>query len=181
MTHDLVRYVQVGRADGRLTVGDEELTVTPSAWWGERDHSWGMRPLPAGGRRAATPRPDWRFLLFLPVQFEDFGLHLYLFEDGDGHATHLSCGLMGTDGSMISGRCCGSSTTWPGSTGAATPTLVGGTVVATFVGGREVRLELAARPGRAYPAGRRVRRRRRLVPGSLEGRRRPGPRRLGPR
>ena len=29
VTHDLVRYVQVGRAEGRLTVGGEELDGHP--------------------------------------------------------------------------------------------------------------------------------------------------------
>ena len=152
VTHDLVRYVQVGRAEGVLVVGDEQLAVTPAAWWGERDHSWGVRPLPRSAGAPPTERPDWRFLLFLPVQLEELGLHLYLFEDGDGVPTHLSCGLMSPRGSGRE-RVLRVEHDLSWERDAPTPTLVGGTVAVSFLGGRDLRLELTALPARAYLRG----------------------------
>ncbi|MFD2396575.1 hypothetical protein ACFSVJ_06680 [Prauserella oleivorans] len=52
-TYDAIRYVQVGRASGTLRTPDGERQVRPEHWWGERDHSWGTRPLP---RTQGTPR-----------------------------------------------------------------------------------------------------------------------------
>jgi hypothetical protein len=153
VTHDLVRYLQVGRGRGRLWVGEVEIAVEPDTWWGERDHSWGVRPLPAIEGAPPTEPPDWRFLLFLPVQFEDFGFHLYLFEDADGHPTHRSCGFMGRDGDLTGERVrrLVHDLTWDGD--CPTPTLVGGTVDVDFVSGRHVSLELEARPGRIFLRG----------------------------
>jgi hypothetical protein len=152
VTHDLVRYVQVGRAEGRLSIGHEELTLTPATWWGERDHSWGVRPLPRSVGAPPSERPDWRFLLFLPVQFDDFGLHLYLFEDGAGQVTHLSCGLMDATGAGRD-RALRVEHDLRWEQGAPTPTLLGGTVDVTFLGGRRITLDLMARAGRAHLRG----------------------------
>jgi hypothetical protein len=150
VTHDLVRYVQVGRGRGWVDVDGERLTLEPATWWGERDHSWGMRPLPRVEGMPPQERPDWRFLLFFPVQFERWGLHLYLFEDGDGVPTHVSCGLMGDTGRDRVSRVL-HDLRWE--EGAPTPTLVGGTLDVEFWSGRRVQMQLSAKPGRAHLRG----------------------------
>lgn len=45
VTINTMRFAQTGRWTGTLTVGDEEFEVTPDRWWGNRDRSWGMRPV----------------------------------------------------------------------------------------------------------------------------------------
>ncbi len=153
ITHDLIRYVQVGRAAGSLRVGSTDLDLAPATWWGERDHSWGVRPLPAAPGAPPSGRPDWRFLLFLPIQFADYGFHLYLFEDGEGHPTHRSCGFMAHDEGPGRERLARLTHDLSWEVGAATPTLVGGTVDVELIGGRRLRLDLEARPGRVFLRG----------------------------
>jgi hypothetical protein len=38
----------------------ERFGVRPEAWWGERDHSWGTRPLPRTEGASPGERPEWR-------------------------------------------------------------------------------------------------------------------------
>lgn len=152
ITHDLTRYVQLGRGRGTIRAEGEKLTVVPERWYGERDHSWGLRPLPAVDGAPPAPRPDWSFLLFLPVQTADLGFHLYLFEDGAGHPTHLSCGVVGPDGAWDDiAVSVAHDLSWERS--APTPTLIGGEVRVQFRSGRTLPLELRAKPGRAYLRG----------------------------
>ena len=113
----------------------------------------GCPAAPRHAGRAPSERPDWRFLLFLPIQFADFGFHLYLFEDRDGHPTHRSCGFMGHDGAPARERLARLTHDLAWEDGAATPTLVGGTVDVELVDGRRLRLELEARPGRVFLRG----------------------------
>lgn len=41
LLQDQQRYVQVGRWDGWISVGDTRHEV--GGWWGDRDHAWGLR------------------------------------------------------------------------------------------------------------------------------------------
>ena len=152
VTHDLVRYVQVGRAQGVLRVDGEELVVEPATWWSERDHSWGLRPL---RRTKDQPpvRPDWSLLMFMPLQFEDFGFHLYLFEDAEGHPTHISCGIMEDEPSRHPDPATAVEHDFEWEPDAATPTLVRGTVDVAFRSGRRLHFDLEALPGRAHLRG----------------------------
>lgn len=153
VTHDLVRYIQVGRARGRLSLPEQELAVEPATWWSERDHSWGVRPLPRREGDPPSERPAWRFLLFLPLQFETFGLHLYLFEDGQGHPTHRSFGRMGGSGDAPQVRLRSLSHDLQSAPGAPTPTLEGGDLNLAFADGTDLKVELTAREGRAHLRG----------------------------
>lgn len=45
VTFDTQRFVQTGRWSGTLTVDGETLPVTPDTWRGNRDRSWGVRPV----------------------------------------------------------------------------------------------------------------------------------------
>jgi hypothetical protein len=76
---DTVRFAQTGRWSGRLEVGHDSFEVSPDTWWGNRDRSWGIRPVgepEAPGIRAGALPLDgmWNYA---PVQFDDFSL-LYM-------------------------------------------------------------------------------------------------------
>lgn len=155
VTYDAIRYVQMGRASGVLSSPDREWRLDPNTWWGQRDHSWGTRPLPRAQGAPPGERPEWRLLLFSPFQFEDFGVHLYLYETKPGRPLHLSAGLCrrrgvpGQDEPMIVGV--QHDLQWL--SGAAAPTLTGGRVVLTLDDGRELDFELTTHPGRAHLRG----------------------------
>jgi hypothetical protein len=93
---DYTRMTQHGRMSGTLTVGGRTHTVTPDAWWGVRDHSWGIRPI--GGEPPGAPAPDgglggfyWQWS---PVQFDDVCLMYTCSEDGDGSRWHSAAELL---------------------------------------------------------------------------------------
>lgn len=154
-TYDAIRYVQHGRASGVICTPDgERIEVTPDRWWAERDHSWGTRPLPRADGQPPGERPEWRFLLFAPLQLPDFGLHVYLQESEPGKPVHLSAGLTGSPG--VGGTdpvIVGVEHDLEWETGAAAPTLVGGNLSLLLLGGDRIDLTLAARPGRAHLRG----------------------------
>ncbi|MER6388872.1 hypothetical protein ACFXEL_10270 [Streptomyces sp. NPDC059382] len=81
------RFVQAGNVTGTIRVGGEELTLTPGAWTGTRDRSWGVRPIPGedGGRAAQEHRTEGFHWLWIPVRFEDRFLMVIVQEDADGH------------------------------------------------------------------------------------------------
>lgn len=154
-TYDAIRYVQHGRASGVIRTPDGlELTVTPERWWAERDHSWGTRPLPRAEGQPPGERPEWRFLLFAPLQLPDFGVHVYLQESEPGKPVHLSAGFAGSldpggDDPMIVGV--EHDLEWE--KGSAAPTLTGGKLSLLLYGGDRIDLTLTARTGRAHLRG----------------------------
>lgn len=154
-TYDAIRYVQHGRASGQIRTADgTHLELTPQRWWAERDHSWGTRPLPRAEGQPPGERPEWRMLLFAPLQLPDFGVHIYLQESEPGRTVHLSAGIagpiaQGRDAPVIVGV--EHDLEWE--KGAAAPTLVGGSIALLLHGGERLELELTARPGRAHLRG----------------------------
>ena len=70
--HNVLRYHQVGTADGWVEVDGERVDITPEHWISIRDHSWGLRPgvgppipgLPRG------PRAEQTLLTWLPMLLE---------------------------------------------------------------------------------------------------------------
>ncbi|MER5775278.1 hypothetical protein ABT144_13465 [Streptomyces sp. NPDC002039] len=81
------RFVQAGNVTGTIRVRGEDLTLTPGAWTGTRDRSWGVRPIPGedGGRAAEEHRTEGFHWLWIPVRFEDRFLMVIVQEDADGH------------------------------------------------------------------------------------------------
>ncbi|MGQ0632561.1 MAG: hypothetical protein ACT4P1_16195 [Sporichthyaceae bacterium] len=154
VTYDAIRYVQHGRASGTLSAPGLEAVLTEDTWWGERDHSWGTRPLPRAPGMPPGERPQWRMLLFAPLQLPDFGLHLYLQEAPGGQAVHLSAGLTPAvggqpfDAAIIAVE---HDLTWIA--GAVAPTLSGGTLVLRMSDGRALQFGLRTLPGRAHLRG----------------------------
>ncbi|MEU2395711.1 hypothetical protein [Streptomyces sp. NPDC007369] len=83
------RFVQAGHVTGTLRAGGEEHVLTPDAWTGTRDRSWGVRPIPGedGGRAAEEHRPEGFHWLWIPVRFPDRFVMVIVQEDADGHRT----------------------------------------------------------------------------------------------
>jgi hypothetical protein len=153
-TYDAIRYVQHGRASGVMAAPGFDAAITPETWWAERDHSWGTRPLPRAPGQPPGERPEWRLLLFCPLQLPDFGLHIYLQESAPGRPVYLSAGLtapLGTtaDHDAIAGV--QHDLEWVED--APAPTLRGGTLVLTLADGRELAFGIRALPGRAHLRG----------------------------
>jgi hypothetical protein len=152
VTYDAIRYVQVGRAEGRITTPDREFLLDPETWWSERDHSWGTRTLPRVDGAPPAERPEWRMLMFAPIQFEDFALHLYEYEAEPGKPLHLSAVMTGP-GVDATIPVTGIEHDLEWVIGAPAPTLAGGRLVLRREGGADLVLDLEACPGRAHLRG----------------------------
>lgn len=154
-TYDAIRYVQHGRASGWIrTPSGESIEVTPERWWCERDHSWGTRPLPRAEGQPPGERPEWKMLLFAPLQLPDFAVHLYLQESEPGRPVYLSAGIAaGLDSDDEVPVIVGVDHDLEWEKDAAAPTLVGGQVRLTLHGGETIDLQLTARPARAHLRG----------------------------
>ena len=88
---DLARTAQFGRYSGWFVVDGQRHEVKPDAWWGQRDHSWGIR----SEMRTDEARPPvqthtnffWTWSMF---QFEDFGVTLFAKERVSDKPYYLS-------------------------------------------------------------------------------------------
>jgi hypothetical protein len=81
------RFVQTGRWRGYLRVGDAVHEVTPDRWWGGRDHSWGIRPVGEPEPPGIRTRPEGVMACWTPMQFPDWSLVSFAFEDAHGFRT----------------------------------------------------------------------------------------------
>jgi hypothetical protein len=153
-TYDAIRYVQHGRARGTLTTPDGTVEITPEQWWAERDHSWGTRPLPRAEGQPPGIRPEWKMLVFAPLQLPDFAVHVYLQESEPGRPVHLSAGLVAPVGSdRAFDTIVGVEHELQWIKDAAAPTLVGGHLSLLLYGGERIDLGIRALPGRAHLRG----------------------------
>ena len=88
---DLTRVTQFGRWRGWLVSDGKRHVIEPSRWWGQRDHSWGIR----SEFRTDEARPPvathknffWTWSMF---QFEDAALSVFLKERQPGQPMYLS-------------------------------------------------------------------------------------------
>ena len=83
---DTQRLAQTGRWSGTLSVGGEEITIEPTTCWGNRDRSWGVRPVGEpesdGIRQGELVLPGmWNYY---PMQFEDHAILYICHEKDDG-------------------------------------------------------------------------------------------------
>ncbi len=72
VTHDVLRYHQIGVAEGWVEVEGQRTTIDPTQWISVRDHSWGLRPgvgLPIPGLPRA-PRAAQTLLTWFPMLLE---------------------------------------------------------------------------------------------------------------
>jgi len=83
---DTRRLAQTGTWSGILAVGGEEIAVTPDRCWGNRDRSWGIRPVgepePGGIREGELVLAGmWNYF---PMQFDDHAILFICHETDDG-------------------------------------------------------------------------------------------------
>jgi hypothetical protein len=86
---DTMRYAQLGRWSGHCKIKDEHINITPDKWIGNRDRSWGVRPVGEAepqGIHEGTPSMEGMWNYF-PVMFEDFIVIYILNETNDGQRT----------------------------------------------------------------------------------------------
>lgn len=84
VTLDSCRFTQFGRWSGSLRTGDVDVAVTPDAFAGTRDRSWGVRPL-SGATPLAPPTTGHSFWwMWAPLQFDDGCAHMAVAEDESG-------------------------------------------------------------------------------------------------
>ena len=64
---DTMRFLQTGSWTGTLLLDGREVDVTPDRFWGNRDRSWGVRPVgepePAGAASAVPPGFFWNYVV----------------------------------------------------------------------------------------------------------------------
>lgn len=85
-TFDSIRFVQTGSWNGDLTIDGSTRTVTPDVWKGNRDRSWGVRPVGEGepqGRRAVDGIQNF-FWIYSVMQFADHTISVVVQEDEAG-------------------------------------------------------------------------------------------------
>ncbi|MEX0750917.1 MAG: hypothetical protein WD359_08930 [Dehalococcoidia bacterium] len=94
---DYTRLTQNGRWTGALTAAGTTHDVRPDAWWGARDHSWGVRPVGGGEPQSAPPpggAPGGFFWVWTPVQFDNAAIMFTCSEDPDGTRWHAAAELL---------------------------------------------------------------------------------------
>jgi hypothetical protein len=83
---NILRYMQVGRPTGLLTVAGKTYQIDPAAWRTERDHSWGIRRgggVPEVGVQPGEI-PEGYLHNFVALQFETWGATYHTRENWEG-------------------------------------------------------------------------------------------------
>lgn len=108
---DYLRYNQLGRIDGSLTVDGQAIAADD--WFGWRDHSWGVRPgvggfepmtgTPSGGGVASASRTGGKGLFLVHAGFRAGGLggSVQLIEDGEGRRIYTEGEVRVGDGDPV--------------------------------------------------------------------------------
>jgi hypothetical protein len=93
VTHNVLRYHQIGVASGWVEVEGVRTEVEPGEWISIRDHSWGLRPgvgkpipgLPRGGRRIDQMYMTWCPMTLTRTDGSAYSLFVFFqHERGDG-------------------------------------------------------------------------------------------------
>lgn len=85
VTMDVTRMTQFGSWTGWIEIKGKRIDITPEEFTGCRDRSWGIR-----GVGQADPQPNpygagFQFYwLWAPLNFDDFAVHYFVNEDGEG-------------------------------------------------------------------------------------------------
>jgi hypothetical protein len=87
----LVRMQQLGRYSGWLRVEGRRFAVEPAEWWGQRDHSWGIRAeVQTDETRGPLTYFPPLFYTWTTAQFPDHGLQWYVNERAPGDVIYLT-------------------------------------------------------------------------------------------
>lgn len=153
VSHDLVRYVQLGRVEGTVAMPDHVFELKRDSTWAQRDHSWGIRPMAHMQGEPPPLSPEWNFLAFCPIQFPDFCFHFYLFEAQAGRPTHLSASILYRDGHADDDPIRDVQHDFEWVVGAPVLTLASGRITLHFYSGRSMVVELLALAPRVFLKG----------------------------
>ena len=95
ITMDTSRYTQMGRWQGQINLKGEVLRINAEEHLGIRDHSWGIRPVgepePMGININEYVNNYGFFHIFVPMQFEDFQIKVFVEENADGSLILEEC------------------------------------------------------------------------------------------
>ncbi len=91
VSEDMARYQQAGRYAGWIKVEGERHEVGFDQWWGQRDHSWGVRSDFVTDQKSAplTRFPPFMFV-WLIGQFKGGAVHLFANERAPADYIYLS-------------------------------------------------------------------------------------------
>jgi hypothetical protein len=82
---------QFGRWRGWIVAEGRRHEVTPDTWWGQRDHSWGLRSeMRTDDTRPPVARHRNFFWTWSMFQFESSGLSVFLKERAPGQPMYVS-------------------------------------------------------------------------------------------
>jgi hypothetical protein len=71
VTHDALRYHQIGTAEGWVEVDGDRTEITPGEWFSVRDHSWGLRPgIGPYAKSAPGPHPEQMVMIWFPMRMQ---------------------------------------------------------------------------------------------------------------
>jgi hypothetical protein len=88
---DVTRYQQSGRYSGWIEFQGQRYQLTPDTWWGQRDHSWGVRrELRTDPAHPPVSEFPPHFFTWLVGQFDDCALHLFMQEKEPGKWLYLT-------------------------------------------------------------------------------------------
>jgi len=100
VTEDMERYHQGGRFEGWISVQGKRYELDRRTCWGQRDHSWGIRA-ELRTDETAPPLTVYPPMLYIwaVLQFEKYGVHLYLNEMSPERQLYTSGEIVHPDGS----------------------------------------------------------------------------------
>jgi len=82
---DYTRATQFGEWDGWISIAGKRIEVTPAAFRGVRDRSWGIRPVGATDPQPPAPEPQF-YWLWAPLNFDDGATLFHVNENAEGAA-----------------------------------------------------------------------------------------------
>jgi hypothetical protein len=100
LINHVLRYTQLGRAEGELTVDGETEAI--DRWYSDRDHSWGIRSsmgpqIPIRGTEPSRGDPR-AIRMWLPFELEDHCAMFSLHEDSEGNRIDFDGRIYWRDG-----------------------------------------------------------------------------------
>ena len=111
VTHNVLRYHQIGVASGWVELDGERTEIDPDEWISIRDHSWGLRPgvgkpipgLPRGGRRIDRMFMTWCPMTMTRPDGSAYSLFVFLQQEkGDGfESTRYQAEQQNGDGTAV--------------------------------------------------------------------------------
>ena len=105
VTENMARAQQLGRYQGWLKVGGQRIELSADNWYGQRDHSWGIR---SEMRTDETHPPLTFYPPFLytwtTAQFKNRGLHIFFKERAPGDKIYISGEEVFAQGNRVSSR-----------------------------------------------------------------------------